>query len=36
MDSKHPRLRPAPIALLESGLHGCQQDTSEPPPDNTP
>ncbi|MGL6327930.1 hypothetical protein ACSZML_13055 [Aeromonas rivipollensis] len=35
MDSKHPRLRLGAIALLVSGLLGCQQDSSEPPPGNT-
>ena len=35
MDSKHPRLRLGAIALLVSGLLGCQQDSSEAPQDNT-
>lgn len=35
MDSKHPNLRLGAIALLLSGLLGCQQDSSEPPPGNT-
>ena len=35
MDSKHPRLRLGAIALLVTGLLGCQQDSSEAPQDNT-
>ncbi|WOQ15069.1 amidohydrolase [Aeromonas media] len=35
MDSKHPRLRLGAIALLVTGLLGCQQDCSEAPQDNT-
>ncbi|MBV7470428.1 amidohydrolase [Aeromonas sp. sif0611] len=35
MDSKYPRLRLGAIALLVTGLLGCQQDSSEAPQDNT-